>query len=474
MEYVNIQQTNDNKPCLIYKFFDKSLNKWLCKKILTTVNNSRLKIFQQEAETLEYISGFPLCLNYYGSKLKFIDNKYQLEIITEYCEKGDLSDHLLNRKKEQNYFKSKELFYHFSSFINLFSHLQSKNISHRDIKPENIFIVSDNEFKIGDFGSSTMNIDRKMFTIQGTECYLSPELREGYERFKYKTGGRCIEYNPFKSDVYSLGLVFLFMATLEIIDEMFCDLEDLDKLLKERLSMITNYKLRQIIFMMLNINSEQRPDFNELKVYFLNIIENKCCNKCLQLCISNYSFCKSCHSFYHTSCDSTFYCKECEESMICSCNHCKNQLDIINIKCLHTYCNNCKLYYIEAHNCHICIGFKILNEGFTLVDSLKLPLIFICLCGNRMNLSESKNYYQCNKCVRKYCSSCKGRYHPGTQCFIGDEYDLICKCGKGCTRKDLSTIFFFCEKCDFSRCVVCMSGLRSHRDCSVNYQEIKK
>lgn len=474
MEYPSENLIRDNKKSLVYKFFDETQNKWLCKKILTTVSNSRLKIFQQEAEALKFISGFPSCLKYYDSKLSLIENRHQLEIITEFCENGDLNQYLLQRKKHQNYFKNKELFTHFSNFISLFSYLQSKNISHRDIKPENIFVSSDNEFKIGDFGSSTMNLDREKFTIQGSEYYLSPELREGYEKYKDKLGGRYIEHNPFKSDVYSLGLVFLFMATLEIIDENFCELEDLDILLNRRLSVIRNYKIKHIIFTMLNINSEQRPDFKELQSYLQEILSNQFCNICLKLCSKDCSYCKSCYSFYHVSCNSTLNCDECEESLVVVCNNCRTPLINKNPKCAHRYCDNCKFYFPETYSCCICIGFKILDECFTLTNNLKLPSIFICLCGNRMQLSDSKNYYQCGKCSRPYCSICKGRYHSGSLCYIGDEYDLICKCGRGCTRKDMSTIFFFCEKCDFSRCVVCMSGLKSHKDCAVRYQEVRE
>ncbi|OMJ76686.1 hypothetical protein SteCoe_23882 [Stentor coeruleus] len=314
-----------NGNCEVYKYFDETHNKYLCKKILTTTSNSKLKAFQQEVDALKYINGFPSCLKYYDSKLTSTDKTHTLEIITEFCEKGNLNQYLIKRGENQNYFKNKELFFHFSNFISLFSHLQSKNISHRDIKPENIFIVSDTEFKIGDFGSSTMNLDRNRFTIQGSNFYLSPELREGYEKFLKKIESLYITHNPFKSDVYSLGLVFLFMATLEMITEKFCELKNLDGLLKNKLSMIKNYKIRSVVSIMLTINSEQRPDFIELKSQFLNIIKYPLCSVCLQSCSSNYSYCNSCYSFYHLSCSSTFYCNECEESLIVSCNYCKTQ-----------------------------------------------------------------------------------------------------------------------------------------------------
>lgn len=90
-------------------------------------------------------------------------------------------------------------------------------IAHRDIKPENILLF-DQElflFKICDVGVGTESRgeNTKTRTLIGTVAYLSPELFQAFKDLKYKS-----YYNPYKSDVFSLGLVFLYFASLHRID----------------------------------------------------------------------------------------------------------------------------------------------------------------------------------------------------------------------------------------------------------------
>ena len=102
-----------------------------------------------------------------------------------------------------------------------FSLLESEGIAHRDIKPSNILMVEYEEnniysasYKIADFGnaifvdpSNSSKLINKS-TISGfSKPYLAPELMQ-YCTHTVKIDG---PYNPFLSDVYSLGLVFLQM-----------------------------------------------------------------------------------------------------------------------------------------------------------------------------------------------------------------------------------------------------------------------
>lgn len=69
------------------------------------------------------------------------------------------------------------------------------NIIHRDIKPENIFISSNGDFKLGDFGIAR-TVEKTMVGLsrKGTYSYMAPEI---YNGSKY----------GFETDIYSLGLV---------------------------------------------------------------------------------------------------------------------------------------------------------------------------------------------------------------------------------------------------------------------------
>lgn len=69
------------------------------------------------------------------------------------------------------------------------------NIIHRDIKPENIFMSSNGDYKLGDFGIAR-TVEKTMVGLsrKGTYSYMAPEIYNGN---KY----------GFETDIYSLGLV---------------------------------------------------------------------------------------------------------------------------------------------------------------------------------------------------------------------------------------------------------------------------
>ena len=83
-------------------------------------------------------------------------------------------------------------------------------IAHCDIKPENILIIDWNSLKLKlcDVGSckivSKESLDEA--TILGTVPFLAPELIQ-------TKNSKITTNNPFKSDVYSLGLVIVYMIT---------------------------------------------------------------------------------------------------------------------------------------------------------------------------------------------------------------------------------------------------------------------
>ncbi|CAI2345499.1 unnamed protein product [Caenorhabditis sp. 36 PRJEB53466] len=80
-------------------------------------------------------------------------------------------------------------------------YMHTKQIAHRDIKLENI-ILFDDCVKLSDFGFvRTVDSQTVSHTFCGSKSYSAPELLRG------------IGYNPFLSDVWSLGVVGFVMVT---------------------------------------------------------------------------------------------------------------------------------------------------------------------------------------------------------------------------------------------------------------------
>ena len=72
----------------------------------------------------------------------------------------------------------------------------AQNVIHRDIKDDNIFVSSDGEYKLGDFGvSKTLKDKSRAESVKGTPNFIAPEVYLGKEKYDHTV------------DVYSLGIV---------------------------------------------------------------------------------------------------------------------------------------------------------------------------------------------------------------------------------------------------------------------------
>ena len=169
-------------------------------------------------------------------------------------------------KNKSTIYDEKSLMKILTSLIKGFSYIQKNKIAHRDIKPANILILNDNEYCITDFGESiNVKNDYGSFDIRGTKNYMSPILS------KYAGSGIInVEHNIYKSDVYSLGLCFIYAMTknLNAINDIKKMKDDeIKKFLTKNVLYKNGYsnEFYNILLKMITINENNRYDFIQIE-----------------------------------------------------------------------------------------------------------------------------------------------------------------------------------------------------------------
>ena len=290
---------------------------------------------------------------------------------------------------------------------------------------------------------------------------MSPELHKGYSIWHKRQGGKRIVHCPYKSDVYSLGLVLLYMATFVTIDERFCNMDTLADWINEVLSKVNSLTVRRILRCMLDLIPDQRPDFIQLHEIFERISNEKICSICEEVCETNSSTeCKNCKFQYHKQCTLKNQCLHCNGTLSINCSKCGRSFFDKKL-CNHYLCDGCSIQNID---CIECLRFKILpiipdEESKTLQE-------YKCFkCSNLAILSDDNQSYHCINCDYKYCAHCKDKFHPEIKCLTKiKEYNILCSCGVICSQNKMET-FFNCHICGY-RCVVCMENiLKRHFAC---------
>ena len=207
-----------------------------------------------------------------------IHDFYRFGIVMQHFDHGDLEDEIKKRKRANRPWTENELKKLFEGLLDALSILQKNKICHRDLKPQNIFVQSEDLYKIGDFGLSKkeefgrLNSSR---SLVGTPIYFSPLCAQAYMR--HQIGGDMrVNHNMYKSDVFSLGLTFLRMATLSSIRGLNCLPQGS---IESRIAGLEyGSNIRGLIHYMLRVDEQIRPDFialpiihQELNSIFLSI-----------------------------------------------------------------------------------------------------------------------------------------------------------------------------------------------------------
>ena len=206
-------------------------------------------------------------------KINIINNHYSTFIINILMEKAekDWDKEIKERKNNNQIYTESEILVLLKQLTSGLSFLQKKNIAHRDIKPQNILIFPKknllfrkNLYKIADLGEAKDLKNKKEHTLIGSELFMSPLLYNGFSQDK-----RYIKHNVFKSDVYSLGLCFVYAICLNLdvvkIIRKIIHIENLTKIIESNCKGNYSPNLMNIIYKMIEYEENKRYDFEELE-----------------------------------------------------------------------------------------------------------------------------------------------------------------------------------------------------------------
>ena len=172
-----------------------------------------------------------------------------------------LSEYLQRLKEKSEELEEKTLLKLMKRLFEALQYLGSKNIAHKNINPKSIFVKDKQNpaFFISDFGITqcinNLNSDEELINRK----YLSPEA------YKDASLGDLKEYDPFKSDVFSLGIVLLECFSEERQGEMNqtktkhqVELERLERKIKK------NKEIFEIVKKMIEFEPIDRIGYDEL------------------------------------------------------------------------------------------------------------------------------------------------------------------------------------------------------------------
>ena len=174
------------------------------KKIIVN-SNFELQIYTNEYELIHKIN-HPNVVKIIGISYKILDDTTNVLYILMELARSDWHREINLRAKNNHPYTEEEIITIIKEIIDSLYYLQVNNIAHRDIKPRNILIYDNNLFKLADFGEAkvvNMIGNKELGTLRGTELYMAPVLFNSLDKED------ILEYNPYKSDVFSLGYFIL-------------------------------------------------------------------------------------------------------------------------------------------------------------------------------------------------------------------------------------------------------------------------
>jgi serine/threonine protein kinase len=178
-------------------------------------------------------------------------------LILEYCSGGSLQSSIAPHRG----LSEEKLLRYLPQITSALAYIHHNNIAHLDIKPGNILIDNYGRSKLADFGLSHFCDEKKKISqFCGSMFFTAPEI------FSEKP------YDPFKADIWSLGVTLYLLASgkfpylAKTGPLMLEKISKGHKPLKDKVPEI----IRKIVTWCLQIDPNNRPTASQLNSYILS------------------------------------------------------------------------------------------------------------------------------------------------------------------------------------------------------------
>jgi len=177
--------------------------RYVLKKIPLARLSERQRHLSLQERQLVAALRHPYVVPYHRS---WIERSHTVCIVMRHCDGGDLASAAWRARRRRERFPESTLRLWLAQLLSALAYLHSERVIHRDVKTGNVFLTSEGDVMLGDFGLARVIDAKAADDVQatstvGTPHFMSPEMLRGA---KY----------GFAADVWSLGCVMYELTTL--------------------------------------------------------------------------------------------------------------------------------------------------------------------------------------------------------------------------------------------------------------------
>jgi MAP/microtubule affinity-regulating kinase len=248
----------------VYKIKKINDEKIFALKRIVRKDTNDLKDIQKEIQNMILVRNEKNIVKIFDCYKRKTNSDVTFDIIIEFCKNGNLYSFIKKKNKRDKENLRDKIAY---QIINAVHSCHKKKIIHNDLKPQNIFLDKDWNVKLGDFGFSNNPKDGEKYSrIVGSLGYMC------YEKIKLE------KHDPFKADVYSLGVILYELYT-ELVYSQDAQITTYQKGEKKWKGLKDDFYTNNNVKSKLNKNLKDKK-FKNLKILLTNLLQQFEGNRC--------------------------------------------------------------------------------------------------------------------------------------------------------------------------------------------------